>query len=216
MNIWVQGIIVAVTLLAIVSVLIAISDKFPHPDFSGAVIAFGGTIFAGWLAWAAVQRQLAEARVEGYLRKKQALLDEVVAFDHFLRVAHKLKEQTILWDQRRELRTSEFLNDIKLTAANVETAFSTIKGASAITTADAAHRNSVRDVVECAFYFARIAASIEIDAPIFSQQEPHFTKFRRQSEIQPTFDRLEISLKSAQTTRSRLLDRLEEKLSAAH
>ena len=42
-----------------------------HPDFAGALIGASGTIFAGWLAWIAVQYQRRAALVDQEKLQKQ-------------------------------------------------------------------------------------------------------------------------------------------------
>lgn len=57
-----RWIAVGLWLLVAIAALLLITPAFPpvtrHPELAGALIAAAGTIFAGWLAWASVERQI--------------------------------------------------------------------------------------------------------------------------------------------------------------
>jgi hypothetical protein len=68
---------VAVALVVAVALLLLLPEHFPaiatHPDFAGALIGAAGTIFAGWLAWAAVRWQVARSERLAAIPEQEAI-----------------------------------------------------------------------------------------------------------------------------------------------
>lgn len=87
----VQTVFVAIVLIAVVAVMLHLPEiagpAARHPDFAGALIGAAGTIFAGWLAWAAVQWQASHTERMAAQSRDEAVAtirNELLIFSDYL------------------------------------------------------------------------------------------------------------------------------------
>jgi|CXWL01.1.fsa_nt_gi hypothetical protein len=59
MLIFLRSLVALIVIFLISAALIGAADTIPHREFSGPIIGAAGAVFAAWLAWEAVQRQIA-------------------------------------------------------------------------------------------------------------------------------------------------------------